>query len=394
MPLGAECGPERRWWHDVEVPYHALEDPEQLKELLDALLSIESEPDINGVLRRVVEAARLLTGARYGALGVLERNGKGLAEFVYSGIDEETAARIGRLPHGEGILGLLVVDPRPLRLEDLRTHPDAVGFPPGHPEMRSFLGVPLRVRDAVYGNLYLAEKEGADAFDDDDEALAVALATAAGIAVDHTRLQERVGELTLAADRERIARDLHDTVIQRLFATGLSLQSSVGRVHDPEVRSRLQEAVDDLDATIRQVRATIFALEQPPPAAPGLRPRVLSICEDAARSLGFEPEVRFSGPIEERVEEEVAVELLSSLREALSNVARHAEASWVRVSLAVGDEIFLVVADDGVGPGSLPAPGGHGVLNMQARARSLGGRCTVTPGDSGGTEVRWVVPLL
>ena len=356
------------------MPYHALEDPEQLKKLLDALLSIESEADISGVLRRVVEVARRLTRARYAALGVLERDGKGLAEFVYSGVDEETAARIGRLPRGEGILGVLIVDPQPLRLDDLRTHPDAVGFPAGHPEMRSFLGVPLRVRDAVYGNLYLAEKEGAEAFDVDDEALAVALATATGIAVDHTRLQERVGELTLAADRERIARDLHDTVIQRLFATGLSLQSSLSRIHDLELRSRLQEAVDDLDTTIRQVRSTIFALEQPAPATVGLRTRVLSICEEAVRSLGFEPEVRFSGPIEERVDEPVAVELLSSLREALSNVARHAEARWVRVSLAVGDEVSLVVADDGVGPGRRLEEGGRGIANMQARARSLGGR--------------------
>lgn len=375
------------------MPYHELDDPEQLKELLDALLSIESEPDIHGVLRRVVEAARRLTRSRYAALGVLGPEGKGLAEFVYSGVDDATVARIGRLPRGEGVLGLLVVDGRPLRLDDLRAHPDSVGFPPGHPEMRTFLGVPLRIRDTVYGNLYLAEKEGGAVFDADDEALAVALAKASSIAVDHTRLQERVGELTLAADRERIARDLHDTVIQRLFATGLSLQSLLSRVHDLELGSRLQEAVDDLDRTIQQVRATIFALEQPAPASPGVRARVLSICEEAVRSLGFEPEVRFSGPIEERVGEATAVELLSSLREALSNVARHAKAHGARVGLTVGDEISLVVTDDGVGVGHRLATGGRGIANMRARAGALGGRCTVTPGEEGGTEVRWIVPL-
>jgi signal transduction histidine kinase len=375
------------------VDYHALEDPGQLKQLLDALFAIESEPDLAGVLQRVVDTARRLTAARYGALGVLGGDGKALSDFVYSGIDEQTAAKIGRLPRGEGVLGLLVLDARPLRLEDLRQHPDAVGMPFGHPEMRSFLGVPVRARDAVYGSLYLADKEAGLAFDDADEAIAVALASAGGLAVYHARLQERVGELTLAADRERIARDLHDTVIQRLFATGLSLQSLLPRVHDDELATRVQEAVDELDTTIRQVRATIFALEQPPPNAPGLRARVLAVCEEVARTLGFEPEVRFSGPIDERVEEAVAIELLSSLREALSNVARHAKAHWARVTVIVGEECSLIVADDGVGPRGRAQGHGRGIANMAARAGALGGRCTVTAGDRGGTEVRWIVPL-
>lgn len=376
----------------VKVPYHLIDDPAELKELLDALLAIESEPDLAGVLRRVVEAARQLTRARYAALGVLAPQGRHLAEFVSSGIDAATAADIGRLPHGEGILGLLIREARPLRLADLRTHPDAAGFPPGHPDMGSFLGVPLLVRDAVYGNLYLTEKEGGGEFSEGDEALAVALATAAGVAVDHARLQRRVGELTLAADRERIARDLHDTVIQRLFATGLSLQSSLSLVLDATLRERIEEAVGDLDATIRQVRATIFDLEQPERSEHGLRARVLSVCAEAARSLGFDPEVRFSGAIDDRVDEETSVELLSSLREALSNVARHADAHWAEVELSARDELALRVVDDGVGPGPSGDGVGRGVSNMKARAKGLGGGCTVAARPGGGTEVRWVVP--
>ena len=375
------------------MPYHAIEDPRQLKALLDALLTIESELELSGVLRRVVEAGRTITGARYAALGVLDETGTHLVEFVHSGVDDATAAAIGRLPTGEGILGLLVVDPQALRLADLRSHTDAAGFPKGHPRMRSFLGVPVGVGTSVFGNLYLADKQGGTSFTEDDEALATALAAAAGIAVDHARLQERVSELSLAADRERIARDLHDTVIQRLFATGLSLQSSVSLVGEPAARARIEEAVRDLDATIRDVRSTIFALEQPGGVGPTLRSRVLTVCAEAARSLGFEPDVRFRGAIDEEVEETIAVELLSSLREALSNVARHAGAGWVGVEVVLDGSVHLVVADDGIGVPARRRRGGHGIPNMRARARELGGRCTVRARPAGGTEVRWVVPL-
>ncbi|MDA8034188.1 MAG: GAF domain-containing protein [Actinomycetota bacterium] len=375
------------------MPYHALDDPDQLKALLDAFLAIESEVELSGVLRLVVDAARTMTGARYGALGVLDEEGRRLVQFIHAGFPPGAEAAIGRLPRGDGILGLLVVDPRPLRLDDLRTHPDAVGVPPGHPELRSFLGVPVRVRDAVFGNLYLAEKAGGASFSEDDEALVVALATAAGIAVDHARLQARVAELSLAADRERIARDLHDTVIQRLFATGLSLQSSLSLVHEPAVRVRIEEAVGDLDATIRDVRATIFALEQPKGGGPTLRSRVLTVCAEVSHGMGFEPDVRFRGAIDERVPEAVAVELLSSLREALSNVARHAGAGWVGVEIAVDAGLSLVVADDGAGLPPSNRSHGHGIANMRSRARALGGRCSVRARPTGGTEVRWSVPL-
>ncbi len=375
------------------MPYHALRDPDKLQALLDAVLSVEADLEMAQMLRRVAEAARMLTGARYGALGVLDLSGKSLAEFVHVGMADDVAASIGRLPEGAGILGSLILDPQPLRLAEISAHPHSVGFPPGHPPMHSFLGVPLRIRGEVFGNLYLTDKQGAAEFSAADEALAVALASAVAGALDNARLYARVTELTLSEDRERIARDLHDTVIQRLFATGLSLQSVVPLAPDRELRSRLEEAVADLDDTIRQVRTAIFALEPPPAARSGVRARVLALCAEAARALGFEPAVRFAGPIDNAVANPVESELLASLREALSNVARHAGARSVDVELSVGDDVHLKVADDGIGIGLGGHRTGSGLPNMATRAELLGGSFSLRSRPGGGTELTWRVPL-
>lgn len=375
------------------MPYHAIDDPEQLHALLDAVLTIESDLDLSSTLRRIVESACTLTGARYGALGVLDPTGRSLAQLVQVGMDDATVEAIGRLPEGAGVVGRLIRDPVPLRLKDLTTHPDSVGVPEGHPPMRSFLGVPLRVGGEVFGNLYLTEKQGAEEFTDLDEQLVVALASAAGLAVKNARLHARVGELTLAADRGRIARDLHDTVLQRLFAVGLSLQSVVPVTEVPEVRARILEAVSALDETIREIRTTIFELAPPPGSHLGLREEALTSAREAARSLGFEPEVRFKGAIDSVVPRHVVPEAISTLREALSNVARHAHAHGVEITVSVEEgELVVDVRDDGVGPGAR-ASGGRGIGDMEARAARLGGACTVEPRTGGGTEVTWRVPI-
>jgi signal transduction histidine kinase len=376
------------------VPYHAIRDPDRLHALLDAVLAIESDLELPAVLRRIVEAGCLLTGARYGALGVLAPGAKGLSQFVYVGIGEPTAEAIGPLPEGAGILGVLTLDPKPLRLAELSAHPDSVGFPPGHPPMRSFLGVPLWLGGEVFGNLYLTEKQGAAQFGDDDQELVVALASAAAIAVDNARLHARLGELGLAVERERIARDLHDTVIQRLFATGLSLQSVLPMTEGDAVRDHIEMAVADLDDTIRQVRTTIFALEPPPAAERGVRAQVLALSAEAGRSLGFEPEVRFRGAIDRHVDDSMASELLAVLREALANVARHAHAGRAEVELSASDEICLEVSDDGVGTNAAPRQLGHGLANMTERAELLGGSFTLAARPGGGTVVTWRVPLV
>lgn len=329
------------------VPYHQS-DPARSAALLDAV--IESDLDLCGMLEGIVGSAVELVGARYGALGVLDQAGNGLSEFVHVGMGPATVEAIGRLPEGQGVLGLLIAEARPIRLANVADHPRSVGFPAGHPAMGSFLGVPIRVRGEVGGNLYLADKAGGAEFSPEDEQLAVTLASAAGIAVDNARLHTRVRELTLAEDRERIARDLHDTVIQRLFAVALSLQVAGEVVSETAVVDRLASAVADLDETIRQIRTAIFALEPPPAAQGGLRTQILEIRAGATRGLGFEPEVRFSGVVD-LVPQAVGTAALATLREALSNVARHAHAGRAQIALAVSsDDLHLAVTDDGVGP--------------------------------------------
>lgn len=365
-----------------------------LRQLLDAVMAVGSDLDLEATLRRMVVAATGLVDARYGALGVLDRSKSSLVEFITVGIDDDVRLEIGGLPKGRGILGLLIADPKPLRLADLREHPDCYGFPPGHPSMRSFLGVPVLVRGEVFGNLYLTDKQSSEEFTDVDEELVVGLAAAAGAAIEHARLHARVQELALLEDRERIAMDLHDTVIQQLFATGLSLQGTARRIHDPDVVERIQLAVDDLDATIRQIRSTIFALTWPSAAVSGgARERILGVVDEATPVLGMRPSVVFDGPVDAALTNEDADELIGALREALSNVARHARARTVRVDvLASGSDVAFRVADDGIGFPVERRAEGRGLTNMARRAQRLGGDLHVHVGDGGGTTVEWRIP--
>jgi len=365
-------------------------DGDQLARLLDAVLAVASDLTLPVVLQRIVESARSLARARYAALGVIDPEGH-LVEFLYAGLGADAAARIGHLPEGRGILGLLVNHPEPIRLRDLSEHPDSAGFPAHHPEIRSFLGVPIRVRDQVFGNLYLCEKVDATEFSKDDETLVIALAAAA--AVDNARLHAQVQELAIIEDRERIARDLHDKVIQRLFATGMSLQATQRLVVHKEAGDRVAAAIDDLDATVREIRSTIFALQHD--SHRGLRSEVLDLAAEAESSLGFAPVVHFDGPVDSVVPHDVAEHVLASLREALANVGRHAGAHRVDVLIDVGADVVLRVADDGRGLTSVAADeqSGHGLRNLAERAHALGGTCTVTDRPDGGVLLEWRAPL-
>ena len=355
-------------------------------------MTVGSDLDLETVLRHIVDSAVSLVDARYGALGVLDESGTALSQFLTVGLDDETYRAIGPLPKGHGILGLLIRDPKPIRLPDLHEHPDSFGFPPNHPPMKSFLGVPVRVRDQVFGNLYLTDKTSAEVFTDIDEELVVALAAAAGVAIENARLHLKVQELALLEDRERIARDLHDTVIQRLFATGLRLQGAARLSQRPEVTERITQAIDDLDLTVKHIRTAIFGLEASRRAAGGLRQRVLALTSESAGALGFEPHVVFDGPLDS-IPDHIAAEVLAVLREALTNVARHARASRVDVDLAADGDIVLRVVDDGRGPPDERRPGGRGLANMEARAASLGGAVHVARGPEGGAVIEWRVPI-
>jgi signal transduction histidine kinase len=505
-------------------------------------MAISSDLDLQGVLTRIVEAATVLTEARYGALGVVGAE-EFLVEFVTTGISEEERRRIGDLPHGRGILGLLITDPRSIRLGDLTEHPSSYGFPPNHPPMASFLGVPVRIRGTVFGNLYLTEKAGGGEFSDTDEQLVGALASVAGLLIENARaygaserrrewleasasltdtLEGRVDqqvaldqiaafarapararataiagivdgsvevravacasgedpghvrgeitevleqlassevtgpvdvdlgtagatvvplrahlapsgllvalmdanemrmgdaearelllsfadhaaltldrgqavyereELAVLSDRERIGRDLHDLVIQRLFATGMQLQAASIRAVSDDVRGRIDRSVAELDATIRDVRATIFELQSPTTGS--LRGELRALAREYQPVLGFAPVVRTHGPVDTAVPEALREHLLAVCREALSNIARHARATHVAVELVVeGDEVSLMVQDDGVGLG---AGATHsGLRNALERARALGGDLKLEDAVPRGLRFTWWAPL-
>jgi signal transduction histidine kinase len=362
----------------------------QLLRLLDAVMAIGSELSLAAALRRITATAAELVDAEYAALGVLDSTGSRLTEFITVGLSDEQTARIGQRPEGHGILGLLIVRPKPLRLPDLHEHPDSFGFPPGHPPMTSFLGVPILLRDEVYGNLYMTDKRDGQVFTDVDQELAVGLAAAAGLAIENARLHEQARYATLLDERERIARDLHDDVIQRLFATGLSLQAAGRTSNEPLTVERISRAVDDLDAANRHVRSTIFELNQRWSALPSLRGDILAVCSEATRALGFEPSCDIDGPLDSTVPESMHGHVLMCVREALSNVARHAGATAADVTVKVdGGKLQLRVGDNGVGYVPDPARVASGLANMDARARALGGCFTIAERPGGGTLVAW-----
>lgn len=367
----------------------------EVQQILDAIFAISSDLELPAVLQRIVKVACDQTGARYGALGVLGApSAEGeilLIEFITEGVDADMVRRIGKYPRGLGILGHLIHVPMPLRLEDLSAHPQSVGFPDGHPPMRTFLGVPIRIHDEVFGNLYLTEKRGGGPFTSADEQLAVALASAAGVAIENARLHERIQEFALLHDRERIARDLHDSVIQRLFATGLGLQGLARMVEEVEVADRIQSAVDDLDATIREIRSVIFELQAHERGNLSVRVRVLALAAEVTPTLGFDPRVHFDGPIDTIVGPALAEHLLAALRELLSNVSRHARAAAVEIRVRAGLEVTLTVIDDGAGLQGARRTG-RGIANLAERAESLGGSFTLRPGDERGTVAVWSVP--
>lgn len=526
---------------------------DRLDGLVEAMLAVTSGLELDVTLRTIVHTAIDLVDAKYGALGVLGHEDD-LVEFVYEGIDEATREQIGNLPEGRGVLGVLLADPKPIRLENISSHPTSVGFPPNHPPMRTFLGVPLRVRDEVFGNLYLTEKVGGQPFSEDDEVLLQALAAAAGIAIDNARLyekararqswiaatrdistellsgtdpagvfrlvaddalklsgavgalvavpidpdlptddvselvvaasagelvaaaqssipvqgtaigdayaqrmpwrfngtdvgigdsgrpalvlplratdtvagvlvalrpegaqpfsvgeldlmaafadqaalawqlastQHRISELSILTDRERIARDLHDHVIQRLFAVGLSLQGTIARARSGEVQQRLSDTVDDLQAVIQDIRTTIFDLNDGSSGITRLRQRV-DEAVGAFPGSGVRTSVQYIGPLSV-VDATLADHAEAVVREAVSNAVRHAKSTALTVTISVDDDLTIEVTDNGRG---MPADiTGSGLTNLRRRAEDVGGSFSVLAAPDGGTHLIWRAPL-
>jgi signal transduction histidine kinase len=366
--------------------------------LIEAGLTLSAELDLDTVLRRIVELACDITGATYGALGVLGEDRR-IETFITTGISPEARAAIGDPPTGNGILGVLIEEARPIRLPDLTKDPRSIGFPPNHPPMRSFLGAPVRALGRVFGNIYLTDTRNGDAFTADDEAALVVLATQAGVAVENARLwrdieraQQEIRRLEVLDERERIAKELHDGVVQSLFAVGMGLQGAAALTQDPAIATRLENAVEDVDRVIRDIRNYIF----------GLRPGILADrhLDEAIRELAGEVSERTGVLTVVDVDEDVAAELASRagdviqlVRESLSNVGKHAEATTVGVRLrrAPDGGTELEVDDDGHGFDVDAPRDGMGLANLQRRVEAMGGTLTIVSDRSTGTTVtaRW-----
>ena len=372
-------------------PFDRIADPAKLRRLVQAILILDVELNLPVVLRRIVEVACDLVDAQYGALGVLTQDGRALEQFGTVGLSEADELTIGPRPTGRGVLGTLIADDKPLRLANIADHEDSFGIPTHHPSMSSFLGVPVRVHGAVYGNLYLTNKTTAAEFSEDDEELALALAFAAGIAIENARLHSLVRDHALMEERDRIARDLHDSVIQRLFAIGLSLQGTARLVERTEAAARMGEAIESIDETIRELRKAIFDIELTIDKE-GLYSKVMDLVHELSPVLGLEPQVSVVGPIGRVAMGPMSDAVLAVLREALTNVAKHADASRVSIMISAGDELRVIVADDGKGICGRSGEG-LGLNNMQQRAERLGGGMEIGSSREGGTRVAWHVPF-
>ena len=361
---------------------------ERLRSLVEGAASVASQTDLQAVLANAVETAIELTGARYGALGVLDDHG-GLADFVYRGLEPDEAMRIGRLPSGEGILGLVSRHGETLRLDDVASHPDSAGFPPGHPEMRTFLGVPIRAGNARFGNLYLTDKPGG--FTEEDEVLVEALAMVVGAAVRTVELQERLRRLAIVEERERIAMELHDGIVQVLFAVGLSLQAQAARVDDPLVEDALLADAARLDEAVATLRKFIFQLPTDEPEI-DLRTEIGDLITSLAGPYDVAVEVSYTGDLV-GLSPELCHDVRQFVAEAVSNALRHADTDRIVVRIDAGAPgLTIEVRDEGTGFDPAAAVWGSGIANLRQRAEKLGGSLELHSRLGEGTVVRATLP--
>jgi signal transduction histidine kinase len=360
--------------------------------LVEAGLALASELDLDALLQRIADLARELVGAQYAAVGVVGDNGL-LLRFVYSGIDEEIATAIGDLPHGRGLLGVLIEGGRPMRLRQISEHKNSYGFPPNHPPMGSFLGVPIVIRARVYGRLYLTEKLGGSEFSKDDERLAMTLAAQAGVAIQNANLLEEIKarseELAVLEERDRISKDLHDGVIQSIYSVGLSLQGAMSLVQrDPDATmKRMDEAIGTLDNVVRDVRSYIFALQPKSVAEQGLGKAIEDLAMDLEVNALVGVTVQLSDDALKMVPETANGDLIHCVRGILSNIARHAHASevWVACAVRQGHTVVITVEDDGVGFEPEIVTRGHGLRNIEERTKRLGGEFVISHRSPNGT---------
>ncbi|HEX2765084.1 MAG TPA: GAF domain-containing sensor histidine kinase [Candidatus Limnocylindria bacterium] len=370
----------------------------QVAALDAAVRGIGGVLDLDRVLQLITDRVRDLVDARYAALGIVDDEGR-IERFITSGISEAERARIPHLPRGHGLLGLIIRENRTYRIRDIAAHPQRYGFPPGHPEMHSFLGTPVLSRGTPVGRLYLTEKIGATEFSEDDQEKVEIFAHHAGIAIENARLHDQVRRLAVVDERERISRDLHDSVIQAIYAQTLALDEAVELVGgDPDgARQRVDEAIDALNGVIRDIRNFIFGLRPVLLENGGLADGLAQLAAELRRNAGVEVTL----DVDERGRNadlpiETVAELLAVTREALSNVARHARATHASVRLTEDARVRwrLEIGDDGIGFDASADPGGghHGLANMAARMRAASGTFEVDSAPGAGTRIIVTVP--
>lgn len=359
--------------------------------LIEGAAAVVGQADLHSVLTKAVETATHLTGARYGALGVIGEHGT-VVDFIYVGIDSATADRIGPLPTGKGVLGALIESAKTIRLDRLSDHISSAGFPEHHPPMDSFLGVPIRLGSAVFGNFYLTEKPGG--FTEHDEALVESLAVIAGSAISTVRLHQRMRKVAVVEDRERIARDLHDAIIQDLFAVGLSLQGLGMRMEDDDARRAIDDSVERLDDAITSLRRFIFGLRPPVWAERSLRLELADLIGQLAAPHDVDVQLQVS-PALRGVEPATVDTAVHLVRESLSNALRHAEATTVTVSAETLDgDLLVTVADDGVGFDPEEVVRGFGLDNLATRSEQADGTMHIRSRRGEGSSVSFRLPMV
>jgi signal transduction histidine kinase len=367
-----------------------------LEALDDATRAIAEVLDLEAALQLIVDRVRVLVDAEYAALGISGPDGR-IERFITAGLSREQRARIGPLPQGHGLLGLIIHEGQSVRTADIGGHPASSGFPPFHPPMTTFLGVPITHEGHPIGDLYMTDKQGGRAFDADDQRLVELFARHAAIAMQNARLHDRIASLAIVEERERIGRDLHDGIIQRLYAVSLSLEDieELARDDPGEVGVRVDRAIDSLQTTISDIRHFILGLRPGLLALSGLAEGLERLAEEVRFASVVAVETNVDAAVAAGIDDERATDLIGLAREALSNVTRHSAASVAKVSLVDDDTfVLLMIEDDGVGfdPAATFGPDHQGLTNMRERAAMLGGTLAVERRTGGGMMIVARIP--
>ena len=382
---------------DANVATPARDLDQVLVAFSAAVRGIAGLTSVDDALQIIVDGVRPLVGAQYAALGIVDADGR-IEKFITSGMDDETRARIGALPEGHGLLGLIIRENRTFRIPDINVDPRRSGFPPEHPPMTSFLGVPITVKGISLGRLYLTNRIGASEFSEADRSLVETFALHAGIAMENARLHEQLQRLAVVDERERISKDLHDGIIQNMYGVGLSLEDVPElMVEDPvEATARIERAIDAIHLSIQDIRNFIFGLRPELLEGASLVVGLASLVEEYRHNMIVDLELRVPDALPEPATE-VTGHLLAIVSESLSNVARHSRASRASLELSTpegGATMQLVIEDNGVGfdPASVVKLGHQGLANTRARVAEIGGTLAIESGAGSGTRVVVRIP--